>query len=341
MFAAFTQKYLTPKNVLFAIALILFLIFISKVPDIAIMFFASFVIACSMEPLVQKLSNKMSRATASAVVILCALLLLALLFVPLLVIGANEVKSFADSFPQYMDLIKKFIINTPFLNKSNIENIDLGGMITSAGGFSTKILSETINFGKNLGSAFVYLLVSILIVYYFMVDKDKVKEACMRFFPVPMRKRTSEIYDTISQKIGGYVVAQIATMASVGVVVTIGLLILKVDYALLLGLLSALFDIVPVVGPTIAFFICLIAVYKFGPVVLILTALIFGVAQLIENNFVRPLMFSKLLNIHPLLVFLFIFLAAKFLGIIGVVFAPAIAALVVVLIEEIYMKSIE
>ena len=74
---------------------------------------------------------------------------------------------------------------------------------------------------------------------------------------------------------------------------------------------------------------------------LILTALIFGVAQLIENNFVRPLMFSKLLNIHPLLVFLFIFLAAKFLGIIGVVFAPAIAALVVVLIEEIYMKSIE
>ena len=339
MFAAFTQKYLTPKNVLFAIALILFLIFISKIPDIAIMFFASFVIACSMEPLIQKLSTKMSRATASAVVLLCALLLLAILFIPLLVIGANEVKSFANSFPQLDEFIKKFIL--PFLNKSNLENIDLGGMITSAGGFSTKILSETINFGKNIGSAFVYFLVSILIVYYFMVDKDKIKESCLKLFPVPMRKRTSEIYDTISQKIGGYVVAQIATMASIGVVVTIGLLILKVDYALLLGLLSALFDIVPVVGPTIAFFICLIAVYKFGPVALILTALIFGAAQLIENNFVRPYVFSKLLNIHPLLVFLFIFLAAKFLGIIGVVFAPAIAALVVVLIEEIYMKSIE
>lgn len=339
MFAAFTQKYLTPKNVLFAIALILFLIFISKIPDIAIMFFASFVIACSMEPLIQKLSTKMSRATASAVVLLCALLLLAILFIPLLVIGANEVKSFANSFPQLDEFIKKFIL--PFLNKSNLENIDLGGMITSAGGFSTKILSETINFGKNIGSAFVYFLISILIVYYFMVDKDKIKESCLKLFPVPMRKRTSEIYDTISQKIGGYVVAQIATMASIGVVVTIGLLILKVDYALLLGLLSALFDIVPVVGPTIAFFICLIAVYKFGPVTLILTALIFGAAQLIENNFVRPYVFSKLLNIHPLLIFLFIFLAAKFLGIIGVVFAPAIAALVVVLIEEIYMKSIE
>lgn len=339
MFTAFSQKYLTPKNVLFGIVAILFLLFVAKVPDIAVMFFASFVIACSFEPLVQKLSGKMTRATASAVIILCALLLMLLLFVPIIIIGANEVKSFASSFPQLGELIKKFIL--PFLNKSNLENIDISGMITSAGSFSTKFLSETINFGKNIGSAFVYFLVSILIIYYFMVDKESIKHAFLKLFPTPMRKRTSEIYDTISLKIGGYVVAQIATMASIGVVVTIGLLILKVDYALLLGLLSALFDIVPVVGPTIAFFICLFAVLKFGPVALILTALIFGAAQLIENNFVRPYVFSKLLNIHPLLIFLFIFLAAKFLGIVGVIFAPAIAALVVVLIEEIYMKSIE
>ena len=156
-----------------------------------------------------------------------------------------------------------------------------------------------------------------------------------------MRKRTAEIYDTISLKIGGYVVAQVAAIASIGIIITIGLLILKVDYALLLGFLSALFDIVPIVGPTLAFFICLFAVAKHGPVIVLLTAALFGFAQLIENNFVRPYVFSKLLNIHPLLVFLFIFLGAKFFGIIGVVFAPAIAALAVVLIEEIYMKSIE
>lgn len=341
MFTAFSQKYLTPKNILFGLVSILLLLFIAKIPDIAVMFFASFVIACSMEPLVQKLSTKMTRATASAVVILFSLLFLLLLFVPLLIIGANEVKSFADSFPQFVEFMKKFIINTPFLNKGNIEHIDINSMISSAGGFSSKILTETINFGKNLGSAFVYFLVSILIVYYFMVDKEKIKETFLRFFPIQLRKRTSEIYDAISLKIGGYVVAQIATMASVGFVITIGLLILKIDYALLLGLLSALFDIVPVVGPTIAFFICIFAVLKSGPLAVVLTAIVFGAAQLIENNFVRPYVFGKLLNIHPLLVFLFIFLAAKFLGIIGVIFAPAIAALAVVLVEEIYMKSIE
>lgn len=336
MFSAFTQKYITPKNVLFFIGLILFLILISKVPDITIMFFASYVVACSMEPLVQKLMPKMQRATASAIILLCCILIIMLLFIPLLVIGANEVKTFADSFPQYIDLLKNFITNTPLLS-----HVDMGGIITSASGVSSKILTQTFTLGKSLGSAFVYLLVSILIIYYFMSDKENIKNTFLKLFPTPMRKRTSEIYDSISLKIGGYVVAQIATMASIGVIITIGLMILKLDYALLLGFISALLDIIPIVGPTIAFAICLIAVYKFGPVALILTAIIFGVAQLIENNFVRPFVFSKILNIHPLLVLLFIFLAAKFFGIIGVVFAPAIAALFVVLIEEIYMKSIE
>ena len=338
MFSAFSQKYFTPKNILFAIVAILTIVIITKIPDIAIMFFASYVIACSLEPMVRKLSKKMTRPTASALVLLGCLVLIILLFIPLIIIGANEVKSFANTFPQYIDIFKKFIMDTPFLNKSNM---DVNSIVSSASGVSTKILTDTINIGKNIGSAFMYFLISILIVYYFMADKHKIKETFLKLFPPPIRKRTSEIYDTISLKIGGYVVAQIAAIASIGVVVTIGLLILKVDYALLLGFISALFDIVPIVGPTLAFFICLIAVFKHGPVLVLLTALVFGVAQLIENNLVRPYVFSKLLNIHPLLVFLFIFLGAKFFGILGIVFAPAIAALMVVLIEEVYMKSIE
>ena len=70
-------------------------------------------------------------------------------------------------------------------------------------------------------------------------------------------------------------------------------------------------------------------------------AVVFAVAQLIENNFVRPYVFGKLLNIHPILIYLFLFISAKYMGIIGVVFAPAIAATVCVLIEELYIKNLE
>ena len=72
-----------------------------------------------------------------------------------------------------------------------------------------------------------------------------------------------------------------------------------------------------------------------------LVILVFTIAQLVENNFVRPYVFGKFLDIHPLLIYLFLFITAKYMGIIGVIFAPAIAATVVVLVEEIYMKSLE
>jgi predicted PurR-regulated permease PerM len=160
-------------------------------------------------------------------------------------------------------------------------------------------------------------------------------------FPVQMRERTGEIYDTIAQKIGGYVVAQIATLASVGIIMTIGLLILRVDYALLLGLMTCILDIIPVVGPAIALIICLIATYKAGFGILIGVGIVFAITQLTENNLVRPYVFGKFLDIHPLIIYLFLFITAKYFGIVGVVFAPAIAATAVVLIQEVYMKNLE
>ena len=336
MFENLFQKYVTAKNVVFFIIFLLFMLFIIKVLDIAIMFFASFVIACSLEPLVQKLSVKMPRSSASAVVLCSSILLILLFFVPIFLIGGHQILNFGNSFPQYIEMLKDYINGSPFF-----KHVDISGIITTASGMTSQFIGQTLEAGKNIGSAFVYLLVSLLIIYYFMADKDLVKKTFLRLIPVPMRKKTSEIYDTISEKIGRYVIAQVITMSSVGIIMTLGLLILKVDYALLLGFITGLFDIVPIVGPAVALLVALIVVYKSGPIIMLLTAVVFCIAQLVENNFVRPYIFGKFLNIHPLLIYLFLFIAAKYIGIIGVVFAPAIAATFVVLLEEIYIKNLE
>ena len=130
-------------------------------------------------------------------------------------------------------------------------------------------------------------------------------------------------------------------MASVGIVMAIGLAICGVEYAILLGLITAVLDIVPVIGPAIALIIALIISFKSGMMAVLCVIGVFAVAQLIENNLVRPYVFSKFLNLHPLIIYLFLLITAKYLGIIGVLFAPAIAATVVVLIEELYIKNMK
>jgi len=343
MFDSLFRKYFTSKNIIFLIVAILFLVFLSKIQEVAIMFFATYVLACSMEPLIQKLTNRYKRSTASGIVLLSAIVLICVVFIPLLIVAGQEIGNFIDSFPQYMITLKGLLydVHIPLIGKLDINQIDVGGAITTASGVTTTILSETLNLGKNIGSGFVYLLASIIILYYFMADKDLVRGTMVKMFPSQMRERATDIIETISKKIGGYVVAQLTTMAGVGLVMTLGLLILRVDYALLLGLITAILDIIPVVGPTIALIICLIVSYKSGWAILAGICVVFAVAQLSENNFVRPYVFGKFLDLHPLIIYMFLFITAKYLGVIGVVFAPAIAATVVVLIQEIYMKNIE
>ena len=341
MFDGKFQKYLSVKNVIFLIIAVLFIRFLGHIEDIAIMFFASYVISCSLNPLVEKLSKKYKRTQAASIVLFGVVLLICLFFVPIIILAAQEIRNFAVSFPRLMLLAKDFIESSPYASHYLVENINVGGMLSSASGVTTQIIGETINIGKNIGSGLVYLIGSIIIIYYFMADKDTVHKTFLKLFPTNMRKRAEEIFDTISNRIGGYVIAQVVTMMSVGVLMTIGLLLLRVEYALLLGVMTAILDIIPIIGPAIALLICLVVSYKSGIGVLALIILVFSITQLTENNLVRPYIFSRLMNIHPIIIYLFLFITAKFWGVIGLVFAPAIAATAVVLIEELYIKNIE
>ena len=137
-----------------------------------------------------------------------------------------------------------------------------------------------------------------------MKIKEVIKETFLKLFPIKTRDRAKEIIHIIGQKIGGYIVAQVYAITSVGIVMTTGLFLFGVDYAVLLGLITAGLDIIPVVGPAIALVICLIATFETGLIPIIGVLVSFTAAQLIENNLVRPYFFGKLLNIHPILVFI-------------------------------------
>lgn len=335
------HKFFTAKNVIFFIVVALLIFFASTNKDITLMLFASFVIACSLNPPVDKLSKKMSRKLASGIVLGAFILLLCVFILPIVFIGVYEVGFFADSFPKYIANLNTYISQSPLLANFGIDQTSLGtnlsGMVTNIASY----IGSAVNVVKGFGSALVYIVISVIFTYFFMADRDTVKSTFLRFFPSNLRDRAEEITGIIAQKMGGYITAQTYAIASVGVVMTIGLLLFHVNYAILLGLITAVLDIIPVLGPALALIICILSTYEAGIVPIIGVLVSFAAAQLIENNLVRPYAFSKLLNIHPLLIFLFLFIAAKYFGVVGALFAPAIAALVCVIIEELYMKNIE
>ena len=339
----FFSKYVGIKNFIFLVLAILFIIFMAQIKDIAILFFAAFVISCSLNPIVDKICkkwNKVTRPAASAIVLFGALLICFIFFIPVIILGGQQIGSFIETLPDRFEHAKTFLLSLPYVPHTNLDSINLGELVSSASGFTSDIVSSSIMFSKGIASFVIYFLAACIIIYYFMADKETVRKGYLSLFPSGLKQKADEILDSISQKVGGYVLATVVTIVSLGLIMLVGLAILGVDYAIILGLITAIFDLVPVIGPTVALVIILVAVCKMGVLKIVLTILLFAVAQWAENSLIRPYVFGKLLNIHPLIIYFFILVTAQYLGVIGLIFAPAIAATFCVLLEELYIKNV-
>ena len=316
------NKLGTSQNIIFLIGLIVYTICLFTITDIALMLFVTYVIACALNPLVDKLEKKMKRNIAAAIVFGGFVGGILLMFLPIIILGGNEIVHLAAQYPQYVDQVKDYIMNSPVVEE-----------FANSGGLMASITS--------ISKGGLYLFVSMIFTYFLMVDREKLVNTGLRFFPRKSRERIKEIYDISEQKLSKFVSGQFIASASVGLIMIIGLMFLKVDSAIILGCVSAVLDIVPIVGPAIALVICLAVTYKLGWTVVILTAIIFAIAQIVENNVVKPYVFGKFMDLHPIVIYIFLFVCAKYFGAVGAIFAPAIAADVCVFIEELYLKNMD
>ena len=316
------HKINNSQNIIFLIGIIIYIICLFTITDIALMFFATYVVASALNPIVDKLEKKCGRQIAAIIVFgsfVCGLLLM---FLPIIIFGGNEISHIAAQYPQYVENAKDYIMNSPVVQ----DFANSGGLISSI---------------TSISKAGIYLFVALIFTYFLIVDKEKILNAILRFFPKKSRERMRNIYNISEEKLSRFVSGQFIASASVGLIMIIGLLLLKVQSAVVLGCICAVLDIIPIVGPAIALVICLAVVYKLGWTIVILTGIIFAIAQFAENNFVKPYVFGKFMDLHPIVIYIFLFVCAKYFGVVGAIFAPAIAADACVLIEELYLKNMD
>lgn len=336
------DKVFTYKNIIFAIMLILVLIFISNIADIAIMLFVAFVITCAINPLISKLEKYMPRVLCVSLVLFLILLGILLIFIPLFALSIKQGVIFIKHIPEYLNNLKDFL-NVPFfgITLSKYINTDvINTANTDIGNLTSGILAGGVNAGKILANSFTSIIAVAIMVFYLTYDDKLMKKRFLDFFPPKFKKKAESILDTIITKVGGYVIAQGLSMAAVGVFTFVGLLLIGHKHALLIGFITCILDIIPVIGATIAVAISIYTSIDGGFLYVISTFVIMMLAQWLQNQIFRPIVFGKFMDMHPLLVIVSLLIGAKFMGFWGVVLAPAIASVICVLIDELYLKPI-
>ncbi len=334
------KRLFTFKNVIFLILVGILLLILPKIVNILLLFFAAFVIACALNPFVNKLQKHVSRTVASLIAVLCSCIAIFMLFFPILIMTYKEISNFLVNLPEKIISLFNFLNSTTVFGQKLADIITINSIFTNKTDLAGNLVNQSWTFTLGIFEVAVIAVALMMIVYYLLVDKAYLREKFLEFFPQDIKIKASQILTTISNKVGGYVGAQILSMAAVGIMTTIFLFIMGVEYSLLLGLITGILDIVPIVGPTIALSVILLVAYPFGIGKAILIIALFLLVQQLSNYIVRPIVFGKYMELHPLMIFLALFLAQQFLGFWGVILSPAIAATVCVLVDELYLSPI-
>ncbi len=200
------------------------------------------------------------------------------------------------------------------------------------GGIVSGISQFLINFAKGIPSLFIASFAAVFTAFFLLRDNDKIVDFSCRFFGEKFCKGCFRLKDTFFSVAASYLKAQLILVGIVFVVLLSGFLLLKVKYAFLLAILTALVDAVPVFGTgtvllPMALFNFLSGNSSLGWGILVL----YGVT-LIVRQFCEPKILGKSLGIHPLLTVFSLYVGMKLFGIPGLILGPFFAIFAKILI---------
>ena len=335
-----TKIIISPKSIMVFFACILSIMFIAATKDVILLLFASFVVASAFYPIVDWLSLKMNRAVAVALLYLAGFLVISLVFIPFFVILSEQAALFMKAFPTYWEHVTDIIYKGEIFIESVGFIPDYAQIMEHVAEFSREVLNSSINITLNIFTGIIMAFTLAFIVLFLLLEKNEIKKGVLALFPPQFRERAQYIIMTISKKVGGYVRGQLTLMFLVGLLTFIGLAMVGLDFALLLGIIAGLLEIVPILGPFLAAAPAVIIALAKNPLLIIYVVAVYLIVQRVENNILTPLILGKFLELHPIIIISAVLMAASTLGIFGAVLSPAIAAVIYVLVQELYIKKI-
>jgi len=308
------------------IGVVAFALLLSRLRGVATSVFLGLFLAIAAEPFLSWMERRgLRRGLAIAVVAVAMLLALAGMVALLVYPAVRQVGQLVDALPE---LVRQL---TDRLERLGVRLDDpavrqrLEGFTEKAPGVVTTVLGIVGGLVSSLFSA----LTVIVLALYFMASMPRIRSFAAKALGEP--ERVEVMYESLD-RIGGYVSGQIVVSGTAGVVTGVGLGLLGVPYAAVLGVAMAVFTAVPQVGATIGGILCTMVALTESISLAAVTLLFLLAYQQFENYILAPRVFASAVDLSPVAVFIAVLVGASAIGPVGALTAlPMTAALKVVL----------
>lgn len=313
---------------------------IIKLLQIIAPLFIGIVIAWLFNPLVKWFTKKGIRRGIAAVIIYIVFIGSIILFMGALMPTLyTQVQEFAKVIPDIFDKVQDWGTNI-FQSLDGIANFD-------ASAAQENLFNQIEKFGSNLSSTLPELLLSImssllsgigtilvgLVIGFFLLISFDNTDSIIDFLPRKIQKTTRELLQEIDMALRAFVTGSILDCLFIFVISSIGLYFVGLKAPLLFGMFCGITNIIPYAGPYIGGIPAIIVGFSQGITTGILTMIVIGVIQLLEGNFLQPVILSKTTKLHPVSIILGLLVFGYFWGIFGMVIAtPLIASFKAILL---------
>ena len=253
---------------------------------------------------------------------------------------SEQGRQFVEQLPRMLDNVKGWIGDLrlwaepwgTWVPTPNRQDMKMDGVVGV-------LLSNTMAATAGVVGAVVGLLAVLVIAAYVVIDAESLGRGVLRLFPPRQREALAEVAPRVLDRMGAYVRGQILVSVCVGIMLALGLSLLGVRYALLIGALAAVLNVVPWVGSIAASVLGILSALNDSPGLAIATAAVFVGSNLVEGKLLVPYLVGRATGLHPLAVLLALLAGAHLAGLVGALVAVPLLAAVWEIVVTLYVRS--
>lgn len=337
------------KATIVVIGLIALSRFVAEIGTILIVFFISILFASALTPTVDLLEKKYKMPRPLSVIIMFLALLFILGFfisqmIPLVVVQLFEL---AKTISSLLTEIGDGSLNLPFGNKiepvltSLADQINKEMMIQelkqAVESFATELqgfANNTFAVIKTVFDGVLNFIVVLVLTFFLVINEKAVNGFFISLFPSKHGEYIAEKIDAIQEKVGYWLRGQMVLMLVMFALSLTGLLILGIDNALTLAMMTGIAELIPVVGPVGAGIPAILIGFNESPWLAVWVLGLIILLQQIEGHILVPLVMRRAVGLNPIIIILAMLIGLETLGIVGMIMAVPVATTLSIFVNE-------
>ncbi|MBI4091315.1 AI-2E family transporter [candidate division WWE3 bacterium] len=316
---------ISTKTILIFIGIVALGALLFQIRDIILQLLVALILALSIEPgVTYMVKQKIPRWVAVGTVFTMMVSTIVLFFTLAVPVIISQTRILLLNLPSFIDSL----IKTPELKTS------LDSSLTRLAGDLVAVTFSIFSNALAVATLFIFTL-------YLSLDLPNVKRRFLGLFSEDIRDYVEETWYDIETNLSRWIKGQLLLMLAVGLVSYLGLLFIRLPYALPLALIAGILEVVPVLGPIIATFIASVVGFSISPVTGILVVALFTGIQQLENNLLVPRIMQKIIGFNPLVTMLALLIGAKLFGVVGAIISIPVALMLIVIFHSLINLDLE